>query len=89
MFNHTVPKGSSFIFNFSEIYFGNRSIYGAPPSPGYYLNYCMTNCDWSTVRYQTKTKEQMKVALDKLLHSPKWKRPLNKDELAEITKQIE
>jgi hypothetical protein len=68
---------------------GGYIIYGADPSSGYYLNYCMTNCDWSTIRYQAKTKEQMKAALEKLLRSPKWKRPLTEEEIAEISKQIE
>lgn len=43
---------------------------GMPESSEKYLSYCEQNCDWSTLRYQPKTPEQKRAALDKLLATP-------------------
>lgn len=54
-----------------------------------YVRYCMTNCDWSNTRFTTVDKGQKEAALQKLLSSPKWERPLNEWEKAFLAKQIE
>jgi hypothetical protein len=54
-----------------------------------YVRYCMTNCDWSSARFTTKSKEQKETALRKLVSSPKWERPLEGWEREYLTKQLE
>lgn len=54
----------------------------------WYLNYCETNCDWSNFRFTLKTERQKQEALNKLLASPKWKKPLDVYERKFLTKQI-
>jgi len=65
------------------------SVHGAlPEPPEAYLNYCITNCDWNTFRYHLKSRDELKEALNKLLISKKWKRPLERQELEILTEQI-
>lgn len=54
-----------------------------------YLRHCMTNCDWSTVPFREPTAKQIRDALDKLLASGKWKRPLDTYEREFLSAQIE
>jgi hypothetical protein len=53
---------------------------GEPESGLAYLEYCITSCDWSGVRLEPKRRAEKVAALAKLKASPKWKRPLTKDE---------
>ncbi len=53
-----------------------------------YVNYCVTNCEWSTYKYRILTAEEKSAALAKLLSSPKWKRPLNENEKWSLSSQI-
>lgn len=55
----------------------------------YYLHYCMENCDWSKVEFSQKDSGQLKEALDKLLMSNKWRRPLTMEEREFLSKQVE
>jgi hypothetical protein len=64
------------------------TFYGMPGVPGDYLNYCMTNCQWSAYVYSIKSSDEVNSALNKLLNSPKWKQPLTLDEKAWLTDQI-
>ena len=48
------------------------AIFATPEPPELYVRYCMTNCDWSSIRFEPKTKKQKQEALAKLLASPKW-----------------
>src|SRR5581483_2244888 len=50
-----------------------------------YVHYCETNCDWSGFRYTIKTEQQKRDALNKLINSPKWKMPLDKNEQEFLT----
>ena len=61
---------------------------GQPEPADLYLNYCMTNCVWSSQRYAPKTSGEMRVALSKLIASPKWKGPLNAWERQFLTNQL-
>jgi hypothetical protein len=36
-----------------------------------YVRYCMTNCDWSSTHFATKSSQQKEAAMRKLLASPK------------------
>lgn len=64
------------------------SIYGQPPYPPAYLKYCMTNCNWNTFRYEKKGKDELRLALNEMLNSTKWKRPLTQDEKSWLSAQI-
>jgi hypothetical protein len=59
-----------------------------PEPPEMYLNYCMTNCDWNTSKYRTKSNDELEKDLNALLMSPKWKRPLEPQEREIIARQI-
>jgi hypothetical protein len=54
-----------------------------------YVRYCIANCDWNTVPFREPTAKQMRAALDKLLASGKWKRPLDSYEREFLAAQIE
>lgn len=54
---------------------GGYTVAGFPEPREKYLVYCLTNCDWSTVRFTPRTTAEKNQALDKLLASPKWKTP--------------
>ena len=64
------------------------SMHGQPEPPDWYLNYCMTNCDWSSFKFEVKSNDEMKDALNKLLASPKWKHPLYSQERGILTRQV-
>lgn len=53
-----------------------------------YVLKCMNQCDWSNVRFSTKSKHQKEIALGKLLSSPKWQRPLKEREKEFLMEQI-
>lgn len=53
-----------------------------------YVQYCLDNCDWSPQRYRVGSAAELQAALDKLLGSPKWKRPLNEDDREILAAQI-
>ena len=65
------------------------TLHGMRETPEQYLNYCMTNCDWTTFKFQMKSHNELNEALNKLLVSSKWKRPLEPQEHEIIAKQIE
>jgi hypothetical protein len=65
-----------------------REFYGGMESPAQYVEYCRTNCIWNESRYTAKIKEERMIALQKFIKSPKWKRPLNADEIEWLTLQI-
>ena len=54
----------------------------------WYLHYCETNCEWSTFHYAARTARQKQDALNKLILSPKWKKPLDAYEREFLAKQI-
>jgi len=53
-----------------------------------YVSYCIANCEWSKLRYRQLSTSQKRAALEKLLRSPKWKRPLNQAERSILALQI-
>jgi hypothetical protein len=62
---------------------------GGLPEPGIlYVQYCETNCDWSSFRYTVKTQAEKEAALAKLISAPEWKTPLNKYEKEFLAAQI-
>jgi hypothetical protein len=62
---------------------------GEPELPEEYLDYCMVNCEWGTLRYRERGSAEMHAALAKLLNSSKWHRPLKDQERGRLTEQIE
>ena len=54
-----------------------------------YLRYCMENCDWNKFQFHEMSAKEKAGALDKLLKSPKWKRPLTGSETNALSGQIE
>ena len=62
---------------------------GKPESSENYLAYCLAECDWSGFRFVPKTTSEKEKALDKLIRSPKWKKPLGEHQLAFLSKQVE
>ena len=64
------------------------SLYGAGGTPLDYISYCMTNCEWNTFLYKSKSDEELKTALNKMLNSSKWNRPLREDEKQGLSLQI-
>jgi hypothetical protein len=54
-----------------------------------YVRYCISNCDWSSVKFTAKTMEQKKKALTKIVASPKLRLPLEAYERDYLTQQIE
>ncbi len=62
---------------------------GVPEPAHAYLQYCMANCDWSTIRFREPTVTQKRGALAKLVASRKWKRPLDTYERDFLSAQIE
>lgn len=65
------------------------AIFATPESAEDYLSYCITNCDWNTFRFHKMSHDELKEALNKLLASPKWKRPLEQYEHEFLADQIE
>jgi hypothetical protein len=63
-------------------------IAGFPEPPSNYLRYCVSKCEWNSVRYKPKSKEEKRKALDKLLSYPKLKGKLGKEERNWFEEQI-
>ncbi|MCX6379673.1 MAG: hypothetical protein NT023_09395 [Armatimonadetes bacterium] len=53
-----------------------------------YLDYCILSCDWNPLRFQPVSHEQMQKALDKLINTTEWERPLRDYDKAFLTNQI-
>ena len=58
-------------------------------SPLKYLEYCSKECVWNSVTYKSIALEDRKKAVDKLLESKKWKKPLSDEEKSMLRHQIE
>jgi hypothetical protein len=56
--------------------------------PSTYVDYCLNQCDWSSIEYAPKTADEKARALKKLLGSKKWKTPLTAYEKDFLTQQI-
>jgi hypothetical protein len=64
------------------------SLYGTAESAQSYLRYCITNCGWSGYKFTSKTEQEEKAALAKLIASPKWRKPLIPEEMQYLAAQI-
>jgi hypothetical protein len=53
-----------------------------------YLGYCIGNCDWNSLRFETKSGAQKQEALKKFLASPKWKLELTTSDQDFFSAQI-
>jgi hypothetical protein len=67
---------------------GGYQLGGVPEAGEWYLDYCLAECDWNGFRYAPKTAAEKAKALDKLIRSPKWKRPLDDDGRDFLAKQV-
>ena len=54
-----------------------------------YVDYCLTNCAWTRVRFSEKTAEQKSEALTKLLASLKWRQALKPSERDWLSAQLQ
>jgi hypothetical protein len=61
---------------------------GAPEATVKYVDYCSKECEWGGTDYPPKSDAEKKAALEKLLASKKWKRPLEKSEREFLASQI-
>jgi hypothetical protein len=61
---------------------------GQPESPIDYLEYCLSGCEWGDTKYTPQTADEKRKALEKLISSRKWKRPLREDEKDFFAQQI-
>lgn len=61
---------------------------GHPEDPREYVQYCLRACDRNPYRYRLRTAEEKHRALEKLLGSSRWKRPLEIDEERFFAAQI-
>ena len=61
---------------------------GVAESSGMYLAYCLRDCDWVAQSYCLKSDAEKKDALEILLASPKWKKPLSASDRAFLAAQI-
>jgi hypothetical protein len=62
---------------------------GKGESPGHYLKYCIENCDWNDEKFKPKTQEEKRKALEKLVSTPRGKKPLTEEEMKTWAKQME
>jgi hypothetical protein len=62
--------------------------FGSPEDAKDYLDYCVKNCDWNPLKSKPKTADEKRKALEKLVASPKWKKPLSDDEVSMSKEQI-
>jgi hypothetical protein len=53
-----------------------------------YIMYCLENCEWSNARFDKVTDKTIEQALQKLLASKKWKKPLTDSERQYLSSQI-
>ena len=53
-----------------------------------YLEYCSKECEWGSADHRAKSGAEKKAALEKLLSSKKWKRPLEDWEKEFLSSQI-
>lgn len=60
----------------------------AEPSESY-VQYCMTNCVWSSSQWRMPSGEEKRAALAKLLALPKWKKPLDERDRSFLSSQID
>jgi hypothetical protein len=65
------------------------AVFGTKGSQEIYLRYCIENCEWNTYRFHKKTDSELKAALNKLIHSPKWNCPLQDEDVKFFTNQIQ
>jgi hypothetical protein len=62
---------------------------GFPEPSSKYLRYCMSSCEWNPHSFHVPPAATLREALDKLLASPAWKRPLTKQERSFFEAQIQ
>jgi len=52
------------------------------------VNYCLTSEQWTSRQFRVASVEDMQKALAKLIKSPTWKSPLDKEDIEFLTAQI-
>jgi hypothetical protein len=67
---------------------GSLVLAGEPESDKNYLDYCMKECEWNDVKFAPKTAAENEKALEKLLSSKKWQKPLTAAERDRLRAQI-
>jgi hypothetical protein len=67
---------------------GTWSIGGRPESDKDYLEYCISECEWNDMKFVSKSGKEKELALEKLLASKKWQKPLTATERGRLRAQI-
>ena len=62
---------------------------GLPENPADYVRYCLTQCDWNTEHFRLRSPAEKRKALEKLLASHKWTRPLYMEERKFLASQTQ
>ena len=50
---------------------------GSPETVEKYLDYCLKNCEWNDFQFKKRDDKQLQAALEKILSSEKWNKPLD------------
>ena len=61
---------------------------GVAESPELYLDYCLKECAWGATEFKPRTGTDKKKALEALLASKRWKKPLTEYEGEFLSAQI-
>lgn len=77
----TIEGGAPFLVTFGYSIFG-RDIFAWE-----YLVYCIERCAWSTTAFRPLAAAEKAAALEALIDSPKWKRPLQDREREALAAQ--
>lgn len=67
---------------------GSYLLGGAPEQSEDYLEYCIKECEWNDTKFAPKSEKEKERALDTLLASKKWKKPLTATERDRLRAQI-
>ena len=65
------------------------NIAGEPEASRTYLDFCLKNCNWCDRQFEKVNDQAIKKALNSLLNSEKWRKPLTNSERKYLGSQIE
>jgi hypothetical protein len=64
------------------------NLFGSAEAPLRYVRYCIRECDWGNADLKPKSAVEKRKALEKLLASPVWKKPLSNADREFLANQI-
>lgn len=60
---------------------------GQVPGPASYLDYCINSCEWSSMRYQPRSDDEIRKSIDAFIKTTDWGKALPTDEAEKIENQ--